>query len=75
MPTSHGLKNFLVQRHSALTEPGFFFTSRFLCSEGRYQMRYSVPCQIFYLNLTDSKLFSSNISKSKGFETSNEIKK
>jgi hypothetical protein len=27
------------------------------------------------LNLTDSKLFSSNISKSKGFETSNEIKK
>jgi hypothetical protein len=65
MLTSHGLKNFLVQCHSALKEPGFFFTSRFLYSEGRYQMRYSVPCQIFDLNLSDSKLFSSNISKAK----------
>jgi len=65
MLTSHGLKNFLVQHHSALMEPGFFFTSRFLCSEGRYQMRYCVPCQTFDLNLTDSKLFSSSISKAK----------
>jgi hypothetical protein len=65
MLTSHDLKNFLVQEHSVLMEPGFFFTSRFLCSVGRYQMRYSVPCQIVDLNLTDSKLFSSNISKAK----------
>jgi hypothetical protein len=65
MLTSHGLKNFLVQCHLALKKPGFFFTSRFLCSEGRYQMRYSVPCQISDLNLSDSKLFSINISKAK----------
>jgi len=65
MLTSHGLKNFLVHCHLALKKPGLFITSRFLCSEGRYQMRYSVPCQIFDLNLTDPKLFSSNISKAK----------